>query len=575
MVRGRRTWSAAAATTSGCCARPRAGGSARSWSPRSGGGRPRRDEARPDRRPPVVDRFRRAHWSPGVREAPYDDDRSPAGLPLAALGRRRARGRPARPRVPGAVAVVVRLRRPRPVAAAGPLGTDRPAGGVRRLVRRLRLPGGRAPLAAAQPARVHLPDRGAAGPALGALGLAGAPVPGRFALPRPVRRRAPGAAVRLADTRAGPLLAGARRPLGPPRRLPVAGGARAAAGLGGRRVAAELPGGGRERGGGRAGLGTRGPRAGGRRGGRHRRRDLRRLGVGTAPADRRRYADRRRTAGRGGRAGQRRAALRPGGAADPAARRAGRRPGGVGRVQRRLRPRRPARPGPADRRAVPRDGRRRTGERGRTPLRPARDLQEFGAGRPGRPDRRPLRQDASGPLRRVRPRPFPARLGHLGGQGGRRGPQARHRTGRDERRARAADRTADLLRDRVPRHEPAAGRRRRGRAARPVLHLHLPAQLGAAAARLAGRAACRRDRPPDGARDPHRRLRRVRAGRAAARPVAGDRGEHHTGVRRAPRARRHTVRPPRRLAGARGAAGAGRAVRRRGGPGAQAASGRS
>jgi apolipoprotein N-acyltransferase len=71
----------------------------------------------------------------------------------------------------------------------------------------------------------------------------------------------------------------------------------------------------------------------------------------------------------------------------------------LGREQRRLRPRRPARPGEPDSRALPRGGHRHHRERGRAPLRPARHIQELGGRRSRGSDRRPLRQDAAGPLR--------------------------------------------------------------------------------------------------------------------------------------------------------------------------------
>ncbi len=133
------------------------------------------------------------------------------------------------------------------------------------------------------------------------------------------------AAVGLADGRTGPLLAGARRALGHARIQPVAGGARAAAGLGRRGVAAQLPGGGRERGGRRPGRGARVPGPGRGRARRHRRGDLRGLGVVTASGGGRPGADRRRAAGRRRRVGQRREAVRARGGAHPPAGRPGRR----------------------------------------------------------------------------------------------------------------------------------------------------------------------------------------------------------------------------------------------------------
>ncbi|CAM5551731.1 hypothetical protein STENM327S_03589 [Streptomyces tendae] len=122
--------------------------------------------------------------------------------------------------------------------------------------------------------------------------------------------------------------------------------------------------------------------------------------------------------GRRRRGGQRRPALRPRGAADPAARGPGPRSDRLGREQRRFRPGRTAGPRPAARRAVPGDRGGHPGQRGRAALRQTRHLQEFGARRPPGRDRRPVRQDATRPLRGVRALPLTARLGHLRGQGG-------------------------------------------------------------------------------------------------------------------------------------------------------------
>ena len=89
-------------------------------------------------------------------------------------------------------------------------------------------------------------------------------------------------------------------------------------------------------------------------------------------------------------------------------------------------------------------------------------------------------------------------------------------------RARAAGRPAGLLRVGVPRHEPPSrARTAPQRARRPVVDLVVPAQLGPRAARLARRAARRRDRPPDGARHADRRLARCTAPSGRARRARG------------------------------------------------------
>lgn len=233
---------------------------------------------------------------PAGREGPYEDLRRLARLSVAAFPARRARGRPARVRVSGAVPVVVRLRRSRPLDPADPLGADRAAGGLRRLVRGARVHAGRAQLAGAEPECVHRGHRGAAGRAVGAVGLAGAPLPRGRAVAPAGRCRAARAALGLADGRTRAVLAGVGRPLGSARLHPVAGGTGVAARVRRRGVAAELPGRGRQRRGRRPRRRARVPGARRRRTPGHRRRDLRRLGVVAAPRRRRPRADRRRTA---------------------------------------------------------------------------------------------------------------------------------------------------------------------------------------------------------------------------------------------------------------------------------------
>ncbi|EPH46765.1 putative Apolipoprotein N-acyltransferase [Streptomyces aurantiacus JA 4570] len=442
------------------------------------------------------------------------------------------------------------------VAAPHPLGADGPPRGPRRLARRARLHGGRAPLAAAEPARLHARHRRAAGPAVGAVGLARTPSPGRHAVARAGGRRAARAAVRLADGGTGAVLGGPRRALGAARLQPVAGRTRAAARVGRRRMAGQRPGGGREHGRRRARRRPRSPRSpctGARGPPRRGRRHLRGLDLVPAPRPRRARPRGRRPARRHERPGRRRPAVRPRGAADPVTGGARPGPGGVGREQRRPRPGRPARPGRAHHRAVPADRRRHPGERRRAPLGPARHLQEHGARGPGRTYGRPLRQDAPGPLRRVRAGPLPARLGDVRRQGRGRGPQAGRAARRDGRRAGAAGGPAGVLRVGVPRHEPPPHPRGRAGAARAVRHVVVPAQLGAGAARVARRGAGRRDRPPHGARHAHRRLGRLRPERRTRREAPRHVRVHHSRVRGSAGHGHHFVRAVRRLAGARGA----------------------
>jgi apolipoprotein N-acyltransferase len=125
-----------------------------------------------------------------------------------------------------------------------------------------------------------------------------------------------------------------------------------------------------------------------------------------------------------------------------------------------------------------------------------------------------VNQDTTVPGRRVHPVPAAARLAHQDQQG--RCGQHDPRPGRapalpdgPDRHA-AADRSADLLRVRVPRHVP--GRHRQGRTADrlPVGDLHLPGHLGAGPARRARRGTRRRDRPAGGAGRADRRHRRLR-----------------------------------------------------------------
>ena len=216
---------------------------------------------------------------------------------------------------------------------------------------------------------------------------------------------------------------------------------------------------------------------------------------------------------------------------------------------------RPARPARPARRALPRGRRRHPGERGRAPLRPARHLQELGAGRPARvrpatattrcgwspsaSTSRPARCSA-GPPRWARRR---ARTGMRGTE-----PVVMDAGGR------AADRAAGLLRVGVPRHEPPSGAGRRRGAGRPVVDLDVPAELGAGAARLAGGAAGRRDRPADGARHAHRRQRRLRPAAASGSATGSAPTASTAEVYDVPLADGVTpVRPLRRLAGVRGA----------------------
>ncbi len=246
--------------------------------------------------------------------------------------------------------------------------------------------------------------------------------PGCSAGRRPPRgggRRARGA-LRLADDRAGPVLGGAGRPVGAPRREPVGGGSRPAARLGGRGVAGEPAGG---RGEHRCGPADRRPRRpDGRRGAAGGVRPVRRGGggVGAPAAERGRGQDRRRTAGCRGGAGQRGAPPRPGRGADPHADGPGRGPGGVGREQHRgggvAGPRTVRRLAELSRRVgadllVNVDARQTDGSGGRaSSSRPCSWAR--------RTDRGPLRQDAARPVRRVRARPLPAGVGDLRGQGG-------------------------------------------------------------------------------------------------------------------------------------------------------------
>ena len=251
--------------------------------------------------------------------------------------------------------------------------------------------------------------RRAAGRAVGAVGLAGAPAAGRGA------RAAAGRRPRWSCCRAAgwwsSWSAPGRASAGPgacsgPSQWQVAAGA--AAGVGRRGVAGQLPGGGGEHRRRRAGRGAAEPRVpavagAGRRG----RRDLGGLGVGAArPTSAAGCGSRSCSPGVDRRADSA-TALRPRGAAHPAAGRAGRRPGRVGREQRRLRPRRR---GPTSRSGSP-----------RCPARSGADiLVNVDARRSDRPgiykssvlvgpdgptgDR--LRQDAAGAVRRVRPGPL-------------------------------------------------------------------------------------------------------------------------------------------------------------------------
>ncbi|MGY3062844.1 apolipoprotein N-acyltransferase [Streptomyces sp. TE3672] len=132
---------------------------------------------------------------------------------------------------------------------------------------------------------------------------------------------------------------------------------------------------------------------------------------------------------------------------------------------------------------------------------------------------------------------------------------------RGRRRERTARRAADLLRVRVPRHEPPAHPGRRPAADRPVVDLLVPARLGARAACLARGAAGRRERPPGGARHAHRRQHGVRtAGRAG-------RGSARYGRERGRRVRcttgdgHHSLCAAGRLAGAGGGGCAGPVLR--------------
>lgn len=107
------------------------------------------------------------------------------------------------------------------------------------LAGRPRVHAGRAPVADAEPARVHPRRRRAARASVAAVGLVGA----HHARGRAVRtacgRRAGRRPVRLAAHRTRPLLGGLGRALGPPRRQPVAGGPGAAPRLRRRRLAGD------------------------------------------------------------------------------------------------------------------------------------------------------------------------------------------------------------------------------------------------------------------------------------------------------------------------------------------------
>lgn len=393
---------------------------------------------------------------PADRESWARRSTSPVWRGAAAVSSRRA----ARALLPRAGPVVARVRRARPVDAADAYGSDGPTRGPGRLARRAGLHARRPSLAAAEPACVHPGTGRAAGAAVGAVGLAGAPDARRAPVTPAYGRRAGRGPVGLADDRDGAVVRGPGRSVGAAGRGPVGGRPRAAARLGGRRVAGDSPGGRREHRPDRPADGVHGPY-----GRRHRTRGIRRrrdvrVAVGAAPAPLGAGARRRRPAGGVRRARQRRAALRPQRGADPLAGLPRRRSRGVGREQRRPRSGHPPRSGRAHRRAVTSGRGRDPGQRGR--VRRGRrgaqgDLQERGAGGSERSDGRPLRQDAAGALRRVRPGALGARLGDVGGQGGGRGPQARHPPGghgaarRGARRT--ADRPADLLRVGVPRHE--------------------------------------------------------------------------------------------------------------------------
>ena len=224
---------------------------------------------------------------------------------------------------------------------------------------------------------------------------------------------------------------------------------------------------------------------------------------------------------------------------------------------------------PADRGPLPRDRRRHPGQRGRPALRPARHLQEFGAGRcatgppatattrcgwsPSASTSRRARCSAGRPpsaRRRARTAGgAPGRCVMDVGHGLRIGPMVCFETAFPD----------------MSRHLAADGADGAGR---PVVDIVVPAQLGPGAARLAGRAARRGDGPPHGARDADRRVRRLRPERRAGRLAARDRQQHRPRCTTC-RWRRGVdpVRPVRRLAGARGAAGARRAGRSPGGRG--------
>ncbi len=223
-----------------------------------------------------------------------------------------ARRGPADARLPRARSLVVRLSGAGPLAAADPYRALTAPGGAGRLARRDRVRRRRAPLADAESPCLHRAAGRAARAAVGSLGAAGSPAARRDAVRRAGGGRRARGALRLADDRAGPVLGGAGRPVGAPRREPVGGGSGPAARLGGRGMAGEPAGG---RGEHRCGPADRRPRRpDGRRGAAGGVRPVRRGGggVGTPAAERGRGQDRRRTAGCRGGAGQRGAPPRPG-----------------------------------------------------------------------------------------------------------------------------------------------------------------------------------------------------------------------------------------------------------------------
>ncbi len=503
-----------------------------------------RARARPLKAPPVKARTARAAAVTvlpvtvlPVTVAPVTGGRPAAGAPrrgdaLVPLGPRcggTARRGAARARLSRARTLVVRLRGAGPLAVADPHGALAPQGRAGRLDRRHRVHRRGAPLAGAEPPRLHRAVGRPAGAALGSLGATGVPAARRVSFRVACRRRRGRRALRVADDRAGPVLGRAGRTLGAARRESVGGRSRPAGRLGGRGVAGESAG---ARGEHRCGVAGRRPRgpydrrrpAGGVR-------PVRRGDVGLgAPAHGHRHGqDRRRAAGRRGGTGKRRAPLRPGRGADPFAGGPGRGPGGVGGEQYRC----GCVGAPGDRAAaggaVPPGRRGSAGQCGRPAdgrLGAVGDLQVGGADGPRRADRGPLRQDASGPVRRVRTGPLPAGVGHVRGQSGGRGPAARRPPGGDDpagRGAGTADRSAGLLRVGFPRHEPQAGARRCAGDRRAVRHLDVPGQLGPGPACLAGGAAGRRERPPDGPCDAHRDQCGVRApGERVGRPLGTD-----------------------------------------------------